>query len=309
MWHTHLLLIQREKKKGSNTHVSNGSSLSMKSTLQKRLLRFIKNGDGITKRDVLKFVKKKKKKKVKPENVQKKKKRRGKAYAPTNEEWTTWLAFIRTRTTPSHFLCEYLARICAERCGAIVQLRVEDINLDIGEIHVPKQIQKGGESYAKDRIIYLDEDNRVALQKIKNNGLSDKREFTKQCKRFSGKALELVNPPKFDFKWPESGYLFNSYKEGRHMNPVSHGNVIRKLRKELVNEGKVEFARMTTHSARRSAATALVQEGYDSSIAMQITGHSSLKGFQEYVTCNQNVLRRAIQKINTEGTIMTINGE
>lgn len=81
---------------------------------------------------------------------------------------------------------------------------------------------------------------------------------------------------------------------------MSHNAQVRRIRKILVDMGMPQFARMTTHSGRRSAATSLIAAGYDSTLAMQITGHRSIRTFQEYVTSNQPTLRNAMSTIGED---------
>ena len=42
----------------------------------------------------------------------------GKAYAPTDDEWQTWLGAVYTMSGPTHYLIEYLLNTVSDRGSA-----------------------------------------------------------------------------------------------------------------------------------------------------------------------------------------------
>lgn len=155
---------------------------------------------------------------------------RGKAYAPTTEEWRTWLEQVRKNAAPKHFLIVYLCRLLAERIGAVVQLRRCHIKLDLKEVHIPSNIQKGADTYARNRIIYLDEDSATFMRKVADEGIKDIRKM-KTSMMYSGDQLIERDQTRDDFHFPEdeNAYLFPSFDNDSHLHPATHGDAVQFL--------------------------------------------------------------------------------
>lgn len=119
---------------------------------------------------------------------------------------------------------------------------------------------------------------------------------------YSGQALPIINKYK---KWPViSGQKFNEYlKEVGELAGISEVVEIKRYKgaKEIVIS-KPKYKFMSSHMARRTFVSILINEGMPPSVIMKLTGHTSIKTLMKYINTNTDDVVNALNRINLDKT-------
>jgi len=115
---------------------------------------------------------------------------------------------------------------------------------------------------------------------------------------YAQQALPIIKKYK---NWPViSGQKFNVYlKEVGQLAGVSDIVEIKRYKgsKEIViSKPKYQF--MTSHMARRTFVSILINEGMPPSVIMKLTGHTSIKTLMKYINTNTDDVINALQKVS-----------
>ena len=199
-----------------------------------------------------------------------KKDRCGKAAIFTRDEITK----IRRAFDIPHHRCIFeLALWTGERMGAIVQLRVDDVYLDVERgilqqvITFPAQTRKARPGGARE---------------------------TRQVSIHPDLASYLTNyRPK-----QNSGYLFPAYPDRTvSINKHIHYNAVYLYWKQKFLELGLDHRGFSCHSTRRWFITQLVRNGIDIKTIQSITGHKNIAVLLGYVEESLGLKQRAISTL------------
>lgn len=115
-------------------------------------------------------------------------------------------------------------------------------------------------------------------------------------KGFIRPALDILN--KNDYQLPSlSQQKFNDYiKEVGEKAGVNQPVVIRRFSgKKLITIKKPKYAFMSSHMARRTCVTILLQKGMPPTTVMKLTGHTDLKTLMKYENTGEDALINALE--------------
>ena len=96
----------------------------------------------VSMQDLKNHVKKMEKAKTKTIQAEKKRKR-GAAYAPTREEWATYMETLYGTSPPVHVVVATFQKFCAERIGCVVQMKRKHVDLEKGTARPVSPLGRG----------------------------------------------------------------------------------------------------------------------------------------------------------------------
>lgn len=153
-----------------------------------------------------------------------------------------------------HKLLLSLAWYTAERWGALLQLRTEDI-------------YEGKAKPGKPRTV-------IVIPK-----LSRKDRKTREVKVTRNLTKALI-----DFQPAKHGWVCPSTNPDKPQSMNTAGRVL----KWAASRAGLEELNISTHSTRRGAITALAKAGYQTRLIQKFTGHSSLASLERYMDFSED---------------------
>lgn len=181
--------------------------------------------------------------------------RNGQAEPLTKQEFTRVLNEFRSR---AHRLVFALSWFTAERPGAILQLRVEDVYVDVAK-RKPRQI--------------------IVIPKRKRK---DKRTREVPCSKQLAAELMAYEPPSpGEWLFPGQGFSHLTYR--------AYYQALDRVYRRL---GMVGYS---PYSTRRGALTHLLRQGLSTRRIQEISGHASLSSLQPYLESSESEKRLTVE--------------
>jgi len=112
-------------------------------------------------------------------------------------------------------------------------------------------------------------------------------------------ALTILN--KYEFNLPKiSGQKFNEYlKEIGKLAEFNDEVIINRFSgNQVIKISKPKYEFMTSHMARRTCVTILLENGIPATTIMKLTGHTDIRVLLKYENTSQNALISALSKIS-----------
>lgn len=173
-----------------------------------------------------------------------------------------WKKLRSAITNEKHRAIYDIAWWTGERMGAIVQLKVEDVySLD---------------GWVRDTITF-----RALTRKARPNGIRDTRQV--HCHPSLKSNLQHYGRPAF-------GWLFPGSNADQHISFDAMDDVLRRA----IVKARLEHVGISTHSFRRSFATAIAQKGISTRELMAVMGWKDPKVAMRYIEANPQRLKQIV---------------
>jgi len=211
--------ISNIQKNGTikNGSRSDSTAMAAAGAQGKKVAKLLKQ--GMNPEEIANFFEQEAKEKQKKKEVQKneekkddpkkEKKSYGQAAALTKDEMGKWLSACRSFCAPWFWVHQCILFFTAGRNEEALLTRAEDIDLEKGVIHIPKQHQKGKNSYAKAKCEELGNALKSALEEaFSGEGIEDLRVVGVHCKKEDWCA----------FKCRPKGHLFQGKMNAKKKN-------------------------------------------------------------------------------------------